>query len=138
MIYDIFSRLNWDFIKWVLLGLVVIFILFKVIKRGYFWKVKKTGEKLTVKQFFKLWGRGIEGITPLQQSKSQLTGNWIVLIGITSGIVVNCLIRLKDTWWWLTIILTGSLILSAIQQINFYQQYKVKKKVDETVKSLKK
>ena len=134
MILDIF---NWNIIKWVLLGLVIIFIVIKTKKRGYLLK-DKSGKKVKTKEFFSRWKDGVNGITPIQQSKSQLMGNWIVLIGITSGIIVNCLIRLKDTWWWLTIILLGSLILSIIQQINFYQQYTIKKKVAETMKNLKK
>jgi len=129
-----------DFFKerWGLLVLISIplFIIIRTKIRGFFFRNKKTGEELSFKGFFKMWGKGIEGITPLQQAKSNLLGVWIVLTGLISGIIVNCLVRLKDTWWWLTIILVGSLFLTLIQTVGFYQKYKILKRVNEEVKKL--
>ena len=115
---------------------IILFILVRTKVRGFFWRVRKTDEELTLKEFFKLWGRGIEGITGLQQAKANILGVWIVIVGEISGIVVNCIVRLKDTWWWLTIILVGSLALTIIQTIGFYQRYKILKRVDDEVKKL--
>jgi len=124
--------MNW------LLGVLVIFIFLvflRVQKRKYFWKAKD-GSELTMKQFFRRWGKGIEGITPLQQSRTQLMGIWITITGISAGIIVNAIVRLENFWWWVEIILIGSLILTVIQFVGIYQQYKIKKRVEDTMKTL--
>ncbi len=111
-------------------------ILINIKKRGFFWKAKD-GAQLTLKQFFKRWGQGIEGITARQQKFTQLLGTWIVITGILAGIIINLLIRLENTWWWLEIILTGSLIISLVQLVGTYQSYKRLKMIDEEMKNLK-
>lgn len=116
---------------------IILFILVRTKVRGFFWRVRKTGEELKLKDFFKLWGKGIEGVTPLQQAKANILGVWIVITGLIAGIITNLIVRLKDTWWWLTIILTGSLFLTIIQTIGFYQRYKILKRVNDEVNKLK-
>jgi phosphotransferase system glucose/maltose/N-acetylglucosamine-specific IIC component len=123
--------------KWYLWFLIIFFglIILRLLIRGYFFKTK-SGEKLKFKVFMKRWGKGIEGITGLQQKKMQLMGIWITITGIVSGIVVNCLIRIKNMWWWILIILIGSLILILVQFLGTYQAYKKFKIIDEKMKEL--
>ena len=77
------------------------------------------------------WKNGIEGITPLQQAKTNIMGTSITLIGIFSGIVINALVRMENQWIWIEIILTGSLILVVIQMITGLQKYWKFKEVDK-------
>lgn len=106
-------------------------------KRKYF-MIDKSGKKIGVKEFFSRWKNGIEGITPLQQAETNLMGNWIVIIGILSGMVINALIRMKDQWWWIEIILAGSLILVVIQVIGGLQKYWRFKEINKAQKELMK
>jgi amino acid transporter len=105
----------------------------RIKKRGYFWTDKK-GNPVTFKQFKQKWRKGIEGITPLQQTKAQLLGTWITLTGIIAGMLVNVLVRLKNQWWWILIILSGSLILMLIQFLGTYQKYRIQKQIDIAMK----
>jgi len=123
-----------NFIWYILIGLLL-FIVIRTKSRGFFWKAKD-GEKLTLKQFFKRWGSGIQGITPLQQTKTNIMGIWITITGIVAGIVVNVLIRLKDMWWWITIILVGSLILTLVQFLGSWQKFKRLKATEKAMKEI--
>lgn len=136
MINDLINLFKGHWRLFLFIG-IILFILVRIKVRGFFWKVRKTNEELTLKEFFKLWGKGVEGITPLQQAKANILGVWIVITGLIAGIVTNLVVRLKDTWWWLTIILVGSLFLTIIQTIGFYQRYKILKRVEIEVNKLK-
>lgn len=131
--------LNW---KWGLgvLSFLIISKVVKIWKRKYFAK-DIHGEKLGYKEFMKRWKLGIEGITPLQQAKTNLLGNWIVLSGIVSGMIINALIRMKEQWWWIEIILGGSLILTSMSMVSGFQRYwkfketdKIQKQFEEDLK----
>ena len=122
-----------------LIGFLIICGLIKLIqikKRKYFWKDKK-GEKLTFKQFIKRFKLGVEGITPLQQTKTSMMGLWITITGMIAGIIVNALIRLTNMWWWIEIILIGSLIISLVQMLGFYQKYRRFKLIDKQLREVK-
>ncbi len=123
---------------WIIL-IVIAFILIgiraRVKKRGYFLKDKQ-GNKLGFKEFFGRWKKGIEGISPLQQTRTQLMGMWITLTGIVAGIVVNALVRMKNMWWWITIILVGSLIVASVQMIGTYQKYVCQKEAQRVMDEL--
>ena len=80
----------------------------------------KAGERITWKEFFKRWGRGIEAITPLQQVKGQIQSTWIIIIGITIGLIF-CLLSIRNLWW-LGIILFGALGNSLITLIGLTQK----------------
>ncbi len=125
--------MKWWIIPLAFVGLLIL----RVIIRGYFWKTK-TGEKLKFKEFIKRWKSGVEGITGLQQKKMQLMGIWITISGVIAGIVVNALIRVKNMWWWMEIILVGSLILILIQFLGTYQAYKRFKLIDIQIKEIEK
>ncbi len=123
----------------IIIPVCILFIIFIRTKaRGYFWKIRKTKEELTFKQFFKRWRRGVEGITMMQQLKSQIMGTWIVISGMLAGIIVNAIIRLKNVWWWLEIILCGSLLITSMGLVGTLQKYWRQKQVEETIKELEK
>jgi len=123
--------------EWIIIIILLLIIWIRVKKRGFFWKDKQ-GNELTFKEFTKRWKEGVEGITPLQQSFTQLLGIWITITGIVAGIIVNALIRMENVWWWVEIILVGSLIVTGISMLGQYQKYKIYKKIDKEVKKLNK
>ncbi len=130
-----FLKSNW---KWGILVLVILFIIIRTKVRGFFWRVRKTGEELKFKEFFKLWKKGIEGITPYQTAKSQVLGNIIVLAGIISGIIINVIVRMENQWVWVTVVLIGSLILTSMSQIGYLQKYWRLKRIKEATDKLEK
>jgi len=131
ILYFIF---NWKISLATFLFFLIIQII-KTKKRKYLMRDRE-GKKVKTKEFFKRWKAGIEGITPLQQAKTSLMGNWIVLSGIVAGMIINALVRMKDQWWWIEIILAGSLILVVIQMISGFQKYWRIKEVDKQMKEL--
>lgn len=118
------------------LGLFWIILIIKIIKirrRGYFVK-DNYGEELKFKKFMSRWKDGIEGITPLQQARTNLLGTWITLTGIISGIIINALVRMEGQWVWIEIILLGSLVLVVMQMISGLQRYWKFKETDKIQK----
>ena len=83
----------------------------------------KTGEKITWKEFMRRWKKGIEGITPLQQVKSQVWGTNIILLGLILGIIASAFAFKK--LWWVEIILIGALFNTIIQWIGLWQKRKL-------------
>ena len=82
----------------------------------------KEGNKLTWKEFFGRWKEGIDGITPLQKTKTQITATRIQLLGIFLGLVMTII-----GWrmlWWVGLILLGALINTAVQYLGLAQQKK--------------
>lgn len=94
------------------------------------WKTRK-GEWITPKEFFSRWGKGIEGVTPLQQTKSQIFFTIITLVGILCGIVVS--IIAWKTLWWLGIILIAGFGNTIVGFIGIYQKYKQLKRVEAMI-----
>ena len=121
-------------IEWIIL-LIVVLIILRVNVRGFFWRDKR-GHKLSLKEFLSLWGKGIKGITPLQQAKTTLLGLIITLTGIISGISINLLVRITNQWWWITIILSGSLIITFMSFVSAYQKYTTLKLLDDKMRTL--
>ena len=116
-------------------GITGLIILIVIKKRGYFLK-DRLGNKLTFKEYMKRWKSGIEGITPLQQTITQIYGNWIIILGISLGIIVNLVIRFKHQWYWIEIILAGSMVLTIMQMISILQKYWRFKEIDKASKEL--
>src|SRR3990167_8143996 len=83
----------------------------------------KTGEKITWKEFMRRWKKGIEGITPLQQVKSQVWGTNIILLGLILGIIASAFAFKK--LWLVEIILIGALFNTIIQWIGLWQKRKL-------------
>jgi hypothetical protein len=128
----LFLKTFWE---WIIIISFILIILIRNKVRGFSWKARD-GSELTLKEFFKRWGKGIEGITALQQTRTQMLGTWIVISGMLGGIIINFLIRLKDVWWWLEIILFGSLIITSMSMVGIYQKFKILKRVDNTMKEI--
>ena len=74
-------------------------------------------------KFINKWKQGIENITPIQQLQSTQKGNWVMLVGIISGIVVMAF-RAKD-FWWIEIILVASLFNHSLMMIGIQQKIKL-------------
>ena len=100
-------------------------------KRGIILAVKKY-RQLGFKGFFKKWGEGIDGVTPLQVTGITLLSFIPVLIGILYGIVVT----FKSKTYWVTIILVAGLPLTFIQIFTNFQKYRKFKQVENTLKML--
>jgi len=127
--------------KWyiilIIISLLIISVRARIKKRGYLMKDKQ-GKEVTPKEFMKRWKDGVEGITALQQAKMQIMGIWITITGIIAGMVVNALVRMEDVWWWVEIILVGSLILTLVQFLGTWQKYIKYKMSEEIMKNLNK
>jgi hypothetical protein len=101
---------------------------------------KKKGIPLTIrkykelgfKRFFKRWGEGIEGITPLQSCKTIIFSLLVVFIGLIWGIIITLLNRT----FWLSLILAASCPITFIQFVGAYQKYTKLKEVEKTLKEL--
>jgi len=119
-------------IEWIIPIILILIILIRVKKRGFFWKARN-GTKLTFKQFIKLWKEGVEGITPLQQTKTSLWSYPLVLGGVFTGLVIMSLRR----EWWLVLILSGSLPMSLMGLLSTWQKYKQQKKIYQTMREIK-
>ena len=131
---SLFIKSVWE---WLVIVLIVGVIIVRNTTRGYFW-LAKDGSKLTIKQFFKRWGQGIEGISSIQSIRTQMLGTWIIITGVISGLIINLLVRIEYQWYWVSIVLLGSLIITTMSMIGLYQKYKILKKVDDTMRSLEK
>jgi len=80
----------------------------------------KQGNKLTMKEYFKRWGEGINKVTPIQKVNIQLSGTKIMLFGLVAGLIVS-LINYKNLWW-VALILIGGIFNTFIQLITQIQQ----------------
>ena len=97
------------------------------------WKMRdKEGNYLTTKEFLERWKKGIQKVTPLQQTKISLQGVVLVLIGVVVGIVSSFMTGI----WWLLIILCGSLFLTVINLIGTLQRYYSLKEIDKQFKEM--
>lgn len=118
------------------LGITLIICLIVIKKRGYFLK-DRLDNKLNFKEYMRRWKIGIEGITSIQQTITQLWGIWITFVGVMAGITINLIIRIKHQWIWVCVILMGSLVLIIAQFIGTMQKYWRFKEIDNVNKSLK-
>ncbi len=89
----------------------------------------KEGNKLTWKQFFRRWKDGIDNVTPIQKTKTQLTATRIQLLGLILGLIVTT-IGYKNLWW-VAIILFGAMINTGVQYLSLSQQKKTLVKHEE-------
>ncbi len=125
---------------WIWWAILIVFVSIiairvRIKRKGYFWK-DIYGNKLSFREFLKRWRTGIEGITGKQQKFTQLMGTWITIIGITAGMLVNVIIRMKNLWWWVEIILGGSLIIAITNLIGTYQAYRRFKIIEEEMEKI--
>ena len=64
----------------------------------------KQGNQLTWKEYLQRWKRGIEGVTPLQQTNIQIKGTYIIILGLCAGIFISIL-GFKNLWWLMLILI---------------------------------
>lgn len=92
-------------------------------------KTVKELRRLGLKQFLKQWAKGVEGITPLQQTVTTLWSFLPILCGIVWGIVVSVM----GKTYWLSLVLLGSIPITTIQIISTWQKYKAQKLIQEVM-----
>lgn len=90
----------------------------------------KQGKEYTWKEFIAKWKKGIEGINPLQQIKSQISGTRLMLFGLLCGIVVLAF-DIKR-YWWVEIILVAGLFNTYISLIGLKQKRNVLSKFNSS------
>ena len=101
-------------------------------------KLIKNYRKLGKEEFWKRFREGVNQITPTQKTKGEINGIIIMLIGITLGLIATPIIRISGIWFWIEIILIGSLIMSIFQLIGKLQLYKNYKAQDKIMEELNK
>ncbi len=69
-------------------------------------------------EFLERWKKGIQSITPYQQTKITLFSNLLIIIGICIGLYATF-----NAIWWLFIILLGSFGISIIQILGNIQKF---------------
>ena len=113
-------------IEWILVALVVLIIIVRVKRRGFFWKARN-GDKLTFKQFLKRWKEGVVNISPVQQTKTSL---WS-MIPIFAGLIWGIVMTFMGGTYWLCVILCGSIPITSMQFISNLQKYKAQKRAED-------
>ncbi len=99
-------------------------------------KLIKNYRKLGKEEFWKRFREGVEQITPTQRTKGEINGLVIMLIGLTLGLIATPIIRLEGIWFWIEIILFGSLTMTIFQLIGKLQLYKNYKAQDKIMEEL--
>jgi hypothetical protein len=94
----------------------------------------KEGNKITGKEFLSRWKEGIEGITPLQKIKTQITATRIQLLGLICGLIVTGIAY--KTLWWVAIVLIGALINTGVQYLGLTQQRNSLKKHEDNCEEM--
>ncbi len=120
-----------DTIVMIVIGVVVLFLIARLIKRGWFW-TDKQGNHLTIKQFTSRYKDGVVSISPLQQTTTTLWAFLPMFAGIIWGIVVT-LIR---GMFWMSLILGGSLPITSVQFISNFQKYRAQKAASDMMREL--
>ena len=125
------ETINYIIEYWAYLLLILIFaiIYIRVKSRGFFWLDRERNE-LSFKEFIGRWKKGVEGITPKQQSLTSLWGFPLIFGGIFTGIIINIIHR----QYWLILLLVGSLPITIMQVVSLWQKYIAQKKAEEMVK----
>lgn len=94
----------------------------------------KEGNEITFKEFMARWKTGIDGITPLQKTNTQVTATRIQILGLILGLIFTS-ISYKNMWW-ITIILVGALINTGVQYLGLIQTRNNLKKHEESCEEM--
>lgn len=101
-----------------------------------FVRIIRNYRKLGHEEFMRRLKDGAERITPLQKTKVELKGIIITTIGILAGLIATPIVRINGVWFWVELILIGSLIISLFQLLGKWQLYRIQKKQDEIMNQL--
>lgn len=110
----------------IVISLVVLGTIIRVKVRGFFWQDKYSNQ-LSLKEFLGRWRKGIEGISPVQQSLTSLWGFPLILGGMMTGIIINIINHV----WWLCLILVGGFPPTLMSLVSLWQRYQSQKKAQE-------
>ena len=95
-------------------------------------KIKATGEKITWKEAFKRFKKGVDEITPMQKLENDIRGTFITLLGYFFA--MGATIYKFDTFGILSIglilIFLGSIVTTGLKWISLRQQLKFIKNLD--------
>lgn len=91
----------------------------------------KTGEKVTLREFFRQWKKGMQEVTPLQQCMTIQFGHIVTFIGIIWGVIFS----IRIGYWWMAVILLGSLIVLGVQYLGNWQKKNILKQMDKLMKN---
>lgn len=98
-------------------------------------KVKRTGEVISWKEFFKRWKEGIVNLTQLQRLQNEARGNLISLIGYLLSLVALIIFRDKLIVSWfaygLILVFVGSVMTTGLKWLTLRQQIKGLKDLDK-------
>ena len=110
----------------IVISLIILGTIIRVKIRGFFWE-DRYGNQLSLKEFLGRWRKGIEGISPVQQSLTSLWGFPLILGGMVTGIVIN----LINHVYWLVLILVGGFPPTIMSLVSLWQKYQSQKKAQE-------
>jgi len=96
----------------------------------------KLGEKISWKEFFKRWGKGIKSLTPLQKLSNEMLSTFVMFVGYSVGLVSLIIFRNLFAIQWFTyalmIIFLGASWSNGIRTIALFQQVRILKKLDSS------
>lgn len=115
-----------DYWYLIVILLIVTIIIVRNYIRGFVWE-DRYGNELNLKEFFQRWRKGVEGVTPVQQTLTSLWGYPLIFGGMITGIVINII----NKTWWLLFILVGSLPITLMSVVSLWQKYQSQKAAQE-------
>jgi hypothetical protein len=86
-------------------------------------------------EFFKRWKAGVDSITPLQQTNSQIVFTRITLLGIALGFIVS--IYAWRNLWWVAIVLGGAFGNTYVGLVALKQNKKLLSEFESDYKEVK-
>lgn len=92
----------------------------------------RLGNNITFKEFFQRWKQGINGITAVQQSSAVQWGHYILIIGIIWGLIYSFI----QGFYWLSVIMIGTLIINIFGLIGVIQKHTFLKQMENAAKEM--
>ena len=92
----------------------------------------KKGEKITWKEYFSKWKKGIEELSPIQKLENETRGTFIITLGYLLALVavIIQIDKIGLLSYGLILIFLGSFITSGLKWIALKQQLKFLKNLD--------
>lgn len=95
----------------------------------------KAGNKITMKEFWTRWKKGIEELTPIQKLKSEIQGTFVNLIGYIVALIAVIIKRdvIGLLAYGLILIFIGSVWTTGLKWLSLRQQYKFMNGLDLSI-----